>query len=74
MEPVSFVHSICKDALNGVQPKRSRFVKRLTPITLVGKATEAGLAEVAKEILAPHFHGSNVESKKVRGVQSDESR
>ncbi len=55
VEPVSFVHTICKDAAaSGL--KRTRFVKRLTPMTIMGKATESGLAEVAKMVIAPYFH------------------
>ncbi|KAF2096797.1 hypothetical protein NA57DRAFT_58684 [Rhizodiscina lignyota] len=64
VEPVSFVQAICRDAASSTQRKRSRFVKRLTPITLTGKATEDGLGEVAKQVLAPHFHGPNATAKK----------
>ena len=34
-------------------------------MTLIGKATEKGLDEVAKSVLAPHFHGSDRVGKKV---------
>jgi len=56
VEPVSFVHQICSDAASSASRKQSRSVKRLTPMTLMGKATEAGLGEVARQVLAPHFH------------------
>jgi tRNA acetyltransferase TAN1 len=65
IEPVSFVHTICKDAAASTHRKQSRSVKRLTPITLCGKATERGLEEVAKQVLAPHFHHPGVTGKKV---------
>ena len=55
IEPVSFVHRICKDASEGAT-QRARFVKRLTPMTIMGKATEDGLARVADAVLGPVFH------------------
>lgn len=33
----------------------SRFVNRFTPVTLLGRASEKGLEEVAKKVLADHF-------------------
>jgi hypothetical protein len=56
VEPVALVQAICRDAAASAHRKQSRSVKRLTPITLVGKATESGLEEVAREVLRPHFH------------------
>ncbi|KAJ4365867.1 hypothetical protein N0V83_008489 [Neocucurbitaria cava] len=64
VEPVSFVHSICKDIADGAQPRNLRYVKRLTPITAYEKATTQGLESVAKQVLAPHFHGPERERKK----------
>ncbi|KAF2122426.1 hypothetical protein BDV96DRAFT_461051, partial [Lophiotrema nucula] len=64
LDPVSFVRSICQDAADGVEQKRCRFVKRLTPITAIDKATERGLDEVAQQVLAPHFHGPDRAGKK----------
>lgn len=65
IEPVSFVTAICADAL-ATGKRRSRFAQRLTPMTLMGKATESGLETVAKEVLAPHFQGEGNAGKKVR--------
>lgn len=56
IEPVSFVHTICKDAAEG-GTQRVRFVKRLSPMSMMGKATEDGLAKVADAVLRPLFHG-----------------
>ncbi|KEQ69220.1 hypothetical protein M436DRAFT_56361, partial [Aureobasidium namibiae CBS 147.97] len=56
VEPVSFVRRICEDAARHNAPKRTRFCNRLTPMTLMGKATEEGLEKTAKEVLAAHFH------------------
>lgn len=64
VEPVSFVHHVCQDAARAGQPKFSRFVQRLTPVTRMAKATENGLAGLAKEVLAPHFHGDGAEGKR----------
>ncbi|CAG5149011.1 uncharacterized protein ALTATR162_LOCUS2283 [Alternaria atra] len=64
IEPVSFVHKICQDISNGAQPKNLRYVKRLTPITATDKATPQGLEAVAREVLAPHFHGADQAGKK----------
>ncbi|KAI8939410.1 hypothetical protein NX059_003192 [Plenodomus lindquistii] len=64
LEPVSFVHKICQDVADGAQLKNLRYVKRLTPITAYEKATQQGLETVAKQVLAPHFHGPDQASKK----------
>ncbi|KAF2400076.1 hypothetical protein EJ06DRAFT_45884 [Trichodelitschia bisporula] len=64
IEPVSFVQAICKDAADSSGRKQCRSVQRLTPISLVGKATEKGLEEVAKEVLRPHFHEPGCAGKK----------
>ena len=63
---MSFVQTICQDAADGVEQHGCRFVKRLTPISGIEKATEKGLDEVAKRVLAPHFHGPEQKGKKVR--------
>lgn len=36
-------------------PRRSRFVNRLTPMVMMGKATEKGLEEVARAVLGEVF-------------------
>lgn len=65
VDPVELVHAICKDAVQSSERKQSRFIKKLTPMTLMGKATEKGLEEVAQKVLAPHFHGESNSGKKV---------
>jgi tRNA acetyltransferase TAN1 len=65
VDPVPFVEQICRDAAADPARKRTRFAKRLTPVTLFGPATETGLDEVAKKVLAPHFHAPDALSKKV---------
>ena len=59
IEPVEFVQKICKDALQGAT-KKHRWVKRLTPISVMGKATEEGLDKVATAVLEPVFHSKDI--------------
>jgi len=40
-------------------------------MTMMGKANESGLEAIAKAVLAPHFHGEGVVSKKVRFPRLD---
>ena len=63
IEPVEFVQRICKDALQGAT-KKHRWVKRLTPITVMGKASEEGLEKVAAAVLEPIFHSKDGASTK----------
>ncbi|EMF09129.1 uncharacterized protein SEPMUDRAFT_151948 [Sphaerulina musiva SO2202] len=56
VEPVSLVKTICSDAMNNKTRKRTRFALRLTPMTLMGRASTEGLEQVALKVLAPHFH------------------
>ncbi|KAL8766685.1 MAG: hypothetical protein Q9209_006615 [Squamulea sp. 1 TL-2023] len=64
VKPVSFVHRICSDAMNKTTIKQTRHAKRLTPMSRMGKATEKGLEEVAKAVLAPVFHREGVSTQK----------
>ena len=51
VEPVTFVERICQDKAAGSLLQGCRFVKRLTPMTRMGKATEGGLQGVGQEVL-----------------------
>jgi tRNA acetyltransferase TAN1 len=64
IEPVSFVHAICADAASSAGRKQSRFIKRLTPMTAMGKATDKGIDEIAAQVLKPHFHAPGTPPKK----------
>lgn len=57
IEPVEFVRRICLDAreINRQDQRKCRYVNRFTPAALMGKATEAGIVEVAKLALSPFF-------------------
>lgn len=68
IEPVSFVHSICLDAFEAPGSKKHRWIKRLTPMTRMGKATAKGLDEVSQAVLAPVFHEEGGLSKKVQSI------
>lgn len=65
VDPVTFVRHICRDAVDHPERKRTRFAKRLSPMTLIDKASEEGLEKVAKEVLAERFHGNPREPRKV---------
>jgi len=56
VEPVEFARRICADA-KAREPDqfKCRYVNRLTPVTVIGKASEAGLIEVARKALSPFF-------------------
>jgi tRNA acetyltransferase TAN1 len=54
VEPVDFVKRIC-EAARGGDKRKTRYVNRLTPVVSIGKATEQGIVEVARKVLAPWF-------------------
>ncbi|KAK3936905.1 SGT1 protein-domain-containing protein [Diplogelasinospora grovesii] len=66
IEPVEFVRRICLDAKEAgpTDPRqtKTRYLNRLTPVTVMGKATEQGIVEVAKAALAPYFELSGKKS------------
>lgn len=55
IDPVDFVHRICVEIASKPETRLTRYVNRITPMTLIGKATEKGLAEVASTVLRDHF-------------------
>lgn len=73
IEPVSFVKRICEDAANHSALKRTRFVKRLSPMTLMGRASAEGLEKVAMEVLASPFHRQPFQAVKVCQIDSPKS-
>jgi len=56
IDPVDFVHRICMEAVSTPGIRRMRYINRLTPMTLMGKATEKGLEEVGAAVLNEHFN------------------
>lgn len=63
IDPVDLVHRICMDAQKNPEKKRSRYIKRLIPITSTRKIRGGGLEDLAGEVLKPHFQDGS--SKKV---------
>ncbi|KAI1438160.1 hypothetical protein GGR50DRAFT_534270 [Xylaria sp. CBS 124048] len=58
VDPLLLVREICKGAAATAGDRgrwRARFVNKLTPVSLTGKATEKGLVELARKVLADHF-------------------
>jgi tRNA acetyltransferase TAN1 len=56
IEPVDFVHRICKEVVSTPSIRRMKYINRLTPMALMGKATEKGLEEVGRVVLGQHFN------------------
>lgn len=71
IEPVEFVRRICMDAASneGSNGLRTRYINRLTPVTLVAKANESSLETLARNILPSHF---NLNPKEPKAESSDE--
>ena len=57
VDPRQFARQVCEDAMRVTDRKqrRSRFLNRITPITLTGSATKIGIEETARIVLAPDF-------------------
>jgi tRNA acetyltransferase TAN1 len=55
IEPVDFVHRICEEVVSTPGIKRMKYVNRVPPNTLITKATEKGLADLARDILGKQF-------------------
>lgn len=56
VEPVEFCRRICQDVLSpGPSGVRARYLNRLTPMSVIVKATGSGLEEGARQALSGHF-------------------
>ncbi len=70
VDPVPFVRRICEDAMRCEEIPdlmRCRYVNRVTPVSVMGKANEQGLLEVAKEAMGKVFDLSGKRSLVVGG-------
>lgn len=68
IEPVEFSHRICHDAATvGHGAARSRYLNRLTPVSMIVKATEGAIEEGARQLLANHFKLKSKESSQGQG-------
>ncbi|CAG8886901.1 unnamed protein product [Penicillium egyptiacum] len=56
IDPVQLVHRLCSEAHAHPETKKSRWIKRMHPVTSIRKTLSVDLAVFAKEILKPHFH------------------
>jgi tRNA acetyltransferase TAN1 len=56
IDPVELVHRLCSEAHAHPETKKSRWIKRMHPVTSIRKTLSVDLAAFAKEILKPHFH------------------
>ncbi|EDN95111.1 hypothetical protein SS1G_10986 [Sclerotinia sclerotiorum 1980 UF-70] len=54
IDPADLVHRMCEDAASG-GVRKLRFVNRLTPMSVIGKATEKGIEEIGQTVLGAHF-------------------
>lgn len=56
VEPVDFCRRICQDVLSADNSApKARYLNRLTPLSVVSNATEAGMEKGARQALAGHF-------------------
>ena len=58
-EPIDIVMKLCKDAKDHPGRQRSRFVKRLTPLSKVRKVMSGGIEELCRDILPAVFGGED---------------
>lgn len=74
IDPVDFVHRICEEIVKKPGVRRMKYANRLTPVSMIGKATEKGLEEVGKTVLGKHFklagEGEAVEEGEEKAVSS----
>lgn len=55
IDPVDFCHRICKDVAKNPQKRLTKYINRLSPMTLIGSATEKGLEKLLQTVLRSHF-------------------
>lgn len=55
LDPVDIVHVLCSEAVRPESKQRSRYVRRLTPVSCLAKTLRQGLETVSEAVLPPHF-------------------
>ena len=55
LDPVEIVHKLCLGATDLSHPQKSRYIKRLTPISKLAKALSQGLEKICEDVLPKHF-------------------
>lgn len=63
LDPVNLVLQICEQAYSGSSRQRSRYVKRLTPVSCIRKTLGNGLEQLCEEVLRPVFGNSTITKK-----------
>lgn len=72
VEPVEFCRRICQDVSSpGQSGVRARYLNRLTPMSVIVKATESGLQEGARQALSDHFKLKPKETSDTVDSQAD---
>ena len=64
IDPVQMVYDLCVAARANAEQKKSRWIKRMIPISQIRKTLSVELQDFAREIVGPYFH-SNTSPKKV---------
>ena len=65
IDPVEFVYRICKEVATTAAIRRMRYVNRLTPMTLMGRATMRDLEDLAKTVIGKEFQLADEPEKDV---------
>jgi tRNA acetyltransferase TAN1 len=63
IDPVKLVHDICEEARANPDQRKSRWIKRMIPITQIRKVLSVDLTAFAKEVLQPSFHTDDIPKK-----------
>ncbi|KLJ12792.1 hypothetical protein EMPG_12211 [Blastomyces silverae] len=63
LDPVQIAHRLCTEARENPTKKRSRWIQRITPITLTQKVLGGGIEQLSREVLKPHFHSGGPSKK-----------
>ncbi|EEQ84055.2 THUMP domain-containing protein [Blastomyces dermatitidis ER-3] len=63
LDPVQIAHRLCTEARENPSKKRSRWIQRITPITLTQKVLGGGIEQLSREVLKPHFHSGGPSKK-----------
>lgn len=72
VEPVGFSRRICLDAASvGHGGAKARYLNRLTPVSVIVKASENGLEEGARRALAGHFKLKSKETGEEKEGEGD---
>ncbi|TQN69124.1 TRNA acetyltransferase TAN1, partial [Colletotrichum shisoi] len=74
VDPVELCRRICQDAslCTDLKERKTKYINRLTPVTFVDKASENGVARVARKALAAHFELTVDDASRVAGNEDKE--